>query len=1039
MDSLLSNQDSLQYDSPSEYAETITDTKSVAFSELQSASLSSRIWDTPPKSMLSRIGRREKEREVSRKKLFLHQLREAFDASDIENNGTLTYDAWCYSKIQNVIHDGHLSPQEYDNYFKRIDVNSDGIITWNELVAYLMSDIKSTDFKSKNDAAQFIRKMSYPPKLKSHYHREMVQQIAICNSIGEYITVSTDSIRFWNPTDLTFTRALFEPGQFSRILVIETFSILVITTTNRRLLFFDAETLTQLPLEIGASPSASQIKLMSQNDAKDALKVINSPMMPLYNLPMTLAMADEILNDKRCQYFWIGDDQGTLEFYMLIAPMRRKGLDYRLERVARHQMHKNGITQITFIPSLACYASSSMDHSVKFWTYNDITRKFTVIRTFVDQTSVLGFHYSTKQKALTTCPVSRDAYVWSISPPQHMFQLTGHYNQLSHISDFVTSNGENYIVTMTCKKEFKLWDCANYNTVREWTDPTILRPENHYGAMLFDEKRHTLITAASFPVKWAEDVSAFNEAQEPVTHGHSIVGCLYTKEFNEIVTVDSFCTIKVWDIETGRNSSSHIEPWSENFSEICTVSLDSSGRRLFTSSFKNKLLTWNYNSGSFLEELVLLPEMPLVTIIKFCVICQRSFLVRAGWDKTLCIYLESDYNQFDLFRKYTGHTSDISTVSSFSQGFVSGSVNGEVFAWSLDTSYPIASIKIKPVSTIETIECYDNFVFVGDSNGTIHVLALPKLYETLTLVNAHNICLNHSITAICGIKDENVLFTADTLGYLKRWNVECDQNTIQLTESQIQRCHNAEITNITLCCHNMFIATCSADQCVRIWRKDTFEYVGFFSEISKWNLNDPSTWIIKSPFEVDEEHFIKPKTSNLLLVDESSALFDLQQNGIEEGNVKRSTSRSSILSMRKQSILSTRSDRNDEQIINELNQQPKEEFDPVKFMKVIDEYSHESEGSITKKKEGIMNMIRENDNPVVKPTNPRKPKLLQMSQRPAELLESINKILNNEEETPAATSKPMLKIPMVSPKKSKSSLGKKGKRTVTLYAPTLFD
>ncbi|OHS95615.1 hypothetical protein TRFO_38277 [Tritrichomonas foetus] len=323
---------------------------------------------------------------------------------------------------------------------------------------------------------------------------------------------------------------------------------------NRRLLFYDLENLTQLPVEMGASPSAKKIKLMTQTDAKDALRVINSPMMPLYNVPMTLTMADEILNDVKFQYFWIGDDQGVLEYYKLSAPMRRKGLDYKIERIARHTMHRGGITQISIITALGCYASSSMDHTVKFWTFNEATRKFHLIRNFIDQTSILGFVYTPRQKALTTCSVSRDAFVWTISPPQKMFKLGGHYNQLSHISDFITTTNEKYIVTMTIKKEFRLWDPMNYQKIREWSGLVMMRPENHYGAMIFDEKRHALITAASFPVKWAEDVSALNESLEPVTHSHTIVGCMYAKIFNEIVTVDSINSIKIWDLETGRNS-----------------------------------------------------------------------------------------------------------------------------------------------------------------------------------------------------------------------------------------------------------------------------------------------------------------------------------------------------------------------------------------------------------------------------------------------------------------------------------------------------
>lgn len=1031
MDTLRSSKSSFYSDS-SDSNDDVNENQPVTFSSIQSPSLTARVWDVPPKSMKSRIGRLEKNRETSHKKKYLRELRDAFEKSDINNTKTLTFEAWRYSEIKNVIHDGRISQSDYENYFKRIDVNCDGIITWNELVTYLMNDIKSLGLKSQNDAVQYIRKLSNPPKLKNQCHRELIQQITICTRVNEYITVSSDSVRFWNITDLSFSRALFEPGLFSRVLALENFLVLAVTTTNRRLLFFDLETLTQFPVEVGASPSAKQIRSMTQTDAKGILKVINSPMMPLYNVPTFMIMASDIYSDTKYEYFWIGDDQGALELYKLTAPTRRKGVDYKIERIARNSMHKASITQITYIPIFDCYASSSLDHTVKFWTFDIKTRKFFNTRTFTDRTSILGFHFSSKQKALTTCGISRDAFVWSISPPTRLFKLGGHYNQLSHISDFVTTTGKEYIITMTTKKEFRVWDASSYNMVREWIDPAMLRPENHYNSVMFDEKRHALLTAANFPVKWAEDISALNESLEPMTHGHTIVGCKYTKEFNEIVTIDCLCTIKVWNIELGQNSSSHIEPWSSNSSDICTVTIDPSGRRLITSSFKNQILMWNYNSGSVINEIKLQPESPLNTILDFVEINPRCYLVRAGWDKTLCIYQESELETFDLVRKYIGHQSDISAVASFSQGLISGSVSGELFEWSPETNFPVASTKLTTSATVETIACYHNFAIVGDSNGFLSVISLPKLI-ILSTINAHKIIVQHSITVICTSVDDGMIFTADTLGYVKRWNCDnskSDPNNLILTESAIERCHSSEIRSLVLCYNNEFLASCGADQCVRIWKKDTFEYVGFFSDVSNWNLNDKKTWIGKSPFEIDEYHFEKKKT------DEDQIELTLKSDNDSNENFDfPPVSRRRSTSYADQSH--NDNNKNNGGSGSNIDQEDQDQFDTEKIRKAIDEYTDEATNyGIKKRHESIMESIRASER-VKEPA--KKPKLFQMSQRPNELIGTITKILNKNNPDSHTSTAPVLKIPMVPAKRSKSGIMKKGKRSGELYAPTLFD
>ena len=1028
-----------------------------------------RPWDTPPKSMLSRIGRVNQNRQKSRKNKFLHQLRDAFDKSDIENQKTLTFEAWKYSEIRNVIHDGSLSQTEYENYFKRIDVDCDGVVSWGELVTYLMKDIQSVELKSKDDACKYIKKMQTAPIAKNQYHRELVQQITICIRNGEYITVSSDSIRFWNPSDLSFNRALTDPGMFSKVLVLDTLNVMAVATTNRRLLLYEVDTLFQLPVEMSASPSPKKIRLMSMDDAKDALKVINSRAMPLYNVPMTLAKANDIVKDPQYELFWIGDDQGVLEFYRLKAPSRRRGTDFNLERTARYQMHQGGITQISFLAVLDCYGTSSLDNTVKFWTFDERNKKFQVTRVFVDQTSILGFHYSIRQKALTTCSFSRDAYVWSVSPPQKMFKLSGN-NQFSHISDFITTTNDKYILTMSVKKEFRLWDPIYYRMVNEWIDTEILRPENRYGALFFDERRHALITAANFPVKWAEDISALNDSLEPVTHSHAIVGCLYAKEFNEIVTVDSICSIKVWGIETGQNKSSHIEPYNAQTSDICAVALDINGRRLISSSFKNQVLLWNYNSGTIIDSINLLPESPLNTILLFHEILSKNYLVRAGWDKTICIYKESEYNIFDIVRKFTLHKSDISAIGKYPNGIISGSVTGELYEWNFDMSIPVATAEVPHSASVECIVCTKNFAICGDSNGMIHAFSLGQLYRTNS-ISAHQIITNHSITSLAVSQDFKTMFSADTLGYIRKWslNEEISDTPLRsfifklgLVGGETYRCSNKEITSIQYVYDDKFIVTCGTDLYVRMWDSDTLDYVGFFSETSNWNIHDTSTWIGQSPFEKEEFHFkkkedkVRPQISFQIQHEESendvlihNRLHPSQKENEEnlEGNGSNENNLDNPL---------------DIESADNFNEETTNSFNLDLIRKTLDDYANHDNEKIILKQNDCLNVLKRKRS-VASTGNlndsAKRQEALRLTQRPAELIGSIKSLLKGEKskspisskvynsqpissETSNSTSttpaRPVLKIPIYSPKKNAIPEVKKPRMSKT-FSPSLFD
>lgn len=842
-------------------------------------------WDEPPKSMLSRIGRRNLQRQNTYNHQFISLLRRSFEESDTDHREKLDLEQWSNSSIRHIIHDGNLTDEEYINYFKRIDANKKGKIKWSELVQYLMKEIASVDLGKSTETARFITKAPTALHPRVQQHRDMVTRISISHRTGEYITLSNDSIRFWTPSDLSFNRAIIEPGLFNNMLVFENISVLGVTTTNRRLIFFSLENLFQLPVEMSASPSSKKIHAMTRRDALDALKVLESPQMPLFNIPSTMAMADMLPTDPGTVFFFIGDDNGVIEVFKLIAPKRRQGLDYSLERVGRHNYHSNAITQITCLNSLSCYASSSLDHTIKFWTYFPQTNQFKHIRTFTDDQPITCFNFSEAQKVLTTCGISRDAFVWSLSPPRKIFKLGGHYNQVTMITDYITTTGEKYLLTMTTKKEFRLWDALNYRMIREFSDPLTLRPENHYSCALFDYKRFVLITACGDVYKWAEDISALNECLELHTHSHHIVGAFLVPEFQQMVSVDSISTIKVWNIETGTNASNHSVSWAPENSDIATCSLDCTQRRLITSSFKNNVQMWNYNSGLVMADLDIKPKSALITIIKTCTINGRDYLIQAGWDRTITLYTETELLKFEMYREFQAHTTDITAVAYHTNGIVSGSNNGEIYSWSLDTNTPVSQFQLDSEATIECIGVYGGYVFAGDANGILHVISLHRLNLQESRL-AHSIYVPHSISALTYDEKNQVLYTADTLGYVKSWSLTFGDD-YELEEKKIYRCHNDEITSLIVLFNGDFIATCGIDLTIRVWKAETFEYLGFFSEESHWSLEDETTWVGKSPFEPEEKHFahvIKKLSTNLTSVRSLRMLPSIMEHQTQRGD-----------------------------------------------------------------------------------------------------------------------------------------------------------
>jgi WD40 repeat protein len=101
------------------------------------------------------------------------------------------------------------------------------------------------------------------------------------------------------------------------------------------------------------------------------------------------------------------------------------------------------------------------------------------------------------------------------------------------------------------------------------------------------------------------------------------------------------------------------------------------------------------------------------------------------------------------------------------------------------------------------------------------------------------------------------LFTADTLGYVKKWKVRLE-HLCYLEGVGIWRCAHDEITTIIPIRDGRFLVLAGVDMNVRLWDAETFQCVGMLYEEHVWNLSDAQTWLGDSPFEVGRDHFSDP-------------------------------------------------------------------------------------------------------------------------------------------------------------------------------------
>jgi hypothetical protein len=99
-------------------------------------------------------------------------------------------------------------------------------------------------------------------------------------------------------------------------------------------------------------------------------------------------------------------------------------------------------------------------------------------------------------------------------------------------------------------------------------------------------------------------------------HSRPIVRCFLPTEFDQIVMIDSICTIKVWDFCDGRIIESHQESSCPEASDVA-ADLDPTGRHMITTNFKNRITLCGSSSRSMTTGLKLGTMNALIMYLQF--------------------------------------------------------------------------------------------------------------------------------------------------------------------------------------------------------------------------------------------------------------------------------------------------------------------------------------------------------------------------------------------------------------------------------------
>ena len=802
----------------------------------------------PPTNSRERRTVRQRTRQHGRLKTFLKDLRATFDEADVDKLGSLTADQWKKSALRFYLKDGGIPLDEFIQYFIKIDADGDGRVSWDELVNFMLLEISNARNVQLSAEAVQLNKLPPYPNVAQNRHKTQICQMVQSYWTDEYITVSPDSIRFWQPNPFQFKRKMTdETAKFACVCVFKGSQVMAVAYSNRTIRLFTMYELLPLPVYVSGSYSPKIIKSMRRKDAISAVKKFKDAKqeMPLFNIPT--CMIEATLMD--CPHgqclILVGDDNGCVELFRFIIPQRRSGVETPAEMLAHVDVHRGEITQLKAIDELQFYASCSVDGTVKFFLYNE--GEFEVIRTFTEDHPISCFEYCPDQRSIIICSNGKDAYSWSVQPVKRGHRLFGNPDHAALCCGYRSAHGDRYIVTVTNHKDFRLFDSSNFLARLDWSDSIVYHPEDKFTVLHYDAVRKLFVACAGHPVIWTEDEVALPADQR----GVQTTGLYYQADLEQMVTVDSSGRFAIWDYMTG--TMKQVRTAAGLKDEIAASAIDKSGRRIMTASYSGDAIVWNPYSGGNIAT-VPLKDKSQVSVIGHYTLAGKGILILAGWAKTVSVYREVGPSKFELARVMTGHSDDICCACFHESGWLfTGSVNGQLFAWPIGTHRQPRHVTIEDETPIEKVCVIDHFLLVADSDGCLSIFTIPGM-EQLMRFRAHTELVPYALSAIQADNVSMRILTGDTLGYVRLWLMNL-KSGVRMDPLTIRRCHYGEVCQIEMIGQGAkYFATAGDDLTVCLWATESMEFIGIFDGKSKWNVRDTATWMKDSP-ELDPQHF----------------------------------------------------------------------------------------------------------------------------------------------------------------------------------------
>ena len=639
------------------------------------------------------------EEQLTNEKLV--KLEQIFEEADQDKGGGLDMDE--FRNAMRLAMGDHLTDQDMDALFMKVDTNCDGTVDWDEYLSYML-----LEYQEKDHMNFMTQEKTFPSRCRvipdvckyQRFNDNIVQIIFMPDmqknksnlyvptadeSHGKYCTVTKEgTVNFWTG-ELSHLRG-FKAAKITQskavgiwvvdLVYLSNLNMLVIATTSATIAVFNTKgeltkRITELEisptcLDFWVDPNVSSNCLLMWGDARgniSALKLKNC---------LTVCFLQPTMNKQF---------QQTVSFNDLLKAGPCGVTAYKLK------IHDDFVMKVKYVPSLNCFLSCCQMKKTAVYMGDLETRKATY---FHVRKGVLDFDYSPLNNLFVTGGKDTVLRVWNpyvTVKPVMLFQ--GHNSAITHIA---VNDTKEQVISISLDKEVHVYSLTSQTCIQTIVRKWVPLGSREMSAVCFNWRHQALLMATNQLIVF-EHKTCEIRTLHLTSHKKPINVILYNSLFNQIVSGGTDSLVSVWDPKTGERLmqfSAHTiqrEGGEIEEVEITAMNFDPTLRRLITAGQDGCIKVWNFNNGALLRQLPRYNHTEVTSLV-----CTRGRILAAGWNQAVNVYI--DHTEDETMETWTQqHDDDVLAMALMPPSMLAScAFDGSIYLWHLETGHVVIKI-----------------------------------------------------------------------------------------------------------------------------------------------------------------------------------------------------------------------------------------------------------------------------------------------------------------------------------------------------------